>query len=300
MKISILLVTYNQEPYVRQAVGSILHQRIVDNYEIIVADDCSNDGTFEVIREEFESSGQSFRVLSRNSNLGFKDNYRRAFAECKGEYIAVLEGDDYWNDNCRLIKHIQFLDNQPQCVLSFNRYEVLNESTGSLTLSEWNNELNYEYITTNMLALGNRIGNLSACVFRRAAISKLPPDIFNLGAADWLLGMALGEIGVMVKLKEPMSVYRVHSNGLWSGRNYEDQMRRLLKYTIPRYDKFLGYRYHYEFEQHKEKIKSRIYKRISLKQRLLSITPPLFRRILKLILPDFATKALISLLNLLK
>jgi glycosyltransferase involved in cell wall biosynthesis len=284
MKVSILLISYNQAQYIRQAVNSIIDQRISYPYEIIVADDCSNDGTYESICEAFNEAGMEYRSLPREVNLGFKENYRRAFAECLGEYIAVLEGDDYWCDNLRIMKHVEFQDNMPECVISFNRFQVLKERTGSMHLSDWNIEQEFELITTPMMALKNRIGNLSACFFRRSAILKLANGFFDMGAADWLYGMALAEIGLLVRLKEPMSVYRVHQNGLWSGRSHKENMIRLVEYTIPRFDQYFEYRYHQEFEEHKNRIIADLAKTETLKYRLLSLIPSKIKVFIKTII----------------
>lgn len=252
--------------------------------EIIVADDCSTDATSEIITSLLSMSTFTSKVLVDDKNLGMRMNYQRGFAACSGKYIALMEGDDYWSDQRRLVKHIEYLDTHPEYVMTFNRLTVFNEEKGTYRLQEWNHNLSQETITTAMLAKQNIIGNLSACVIRRSAFMKLNPDIHELGFADWMLGMALGEHGTMVKFSEPMSVYRVHAKGKWSGNETKDNFLKMINYTIDKYDKYLGYRYHNEFMAHKIRLKSKL-KKISYTQILDKYIPDFIIHVLKLLIP---------------
>lgn len=287
-----MLVCYNQEPYIKEAVESIIVQEIPVDFEIVVADDCSTDRTTEIIEQTFSQHQRSYIRIDAKHNLGISKNYKRGFAACRGEYIAVIEGDDYWDDPMRLKKHIEFLDNNPNCVLSFNRIKIYYQDKDLLITQSWNHPDNVEFITPNMMARKNRIGNLSACVFRTSALQKLRPDIYDLGIADWMLGMALGEYGGLAKLKEPTSVYRVHDKGKWSGRSKKDKFSRLINTTIPKYDKFLDYQYHEEFEAYKKDILLKL-KRDAIKNTIVKIIPAFLINGLQMITPAFI-KALIK------
>src|SRR5664279_3975429 len=112
MKISILVITYNHEPYIRQALEGIRMQREIADYEIIFCDDRSTDGTVSIAREVLSSSSNvSFYVNEKN--LGITSNYQQAFSKCLGEYIFILEGDDYWIDPYKIKKQVAFLDDHP-------------------------------------------------------------------------------------------------------------------------------------------------------------------------------------------
>jgi len=213
MKLSILLISYNQENYIKQCINSILMQRIAFEYEVIVADDYSIDNTFSLIKDTLLGKIQNLSILDSSINHGISKNYQRGFSECKGEYIAVIEGDDYWTDPERLKKHINFLDNHRECVMSMNRFIIYNEGVSKFSLKEWNVIEDYSYITAQDMAMGNKLGNLSACVFRRSEINKIKPNLYDLNIADWMLGLVLSQNGFIVILKELMSVYRIHDNG---------------------------------------------------------------------------------------
>ena len=129
MKLSILLVSYNHENYIQQGLKGIAIQQCNFEFEVIVADDCSTDNTLILIRDELGKKGLDYKVLESTQNLGLEMNYKRGFEACQGEYIAVLEGDDYWTDPFRLQKHADFLDQHHECSMSFNRLIVFDQTT---------------------------------------------------------------------------------------------------------------------------------------------------------------------------
>jgi len=280
MKVSVLLISYNHEKYIKQCVESILAQETPFKVEVIVADDCSTDATIQIISKLLLKCKFSYKVLDTHKNLGMHKNYQRGFAACSGEYIALMEGDDYWLDSRRLVKHIEYLEKNPECVMSFNRLIVKDEIKGTLREKRWDYPGSTQPVTTAMLAQGNSIGNLSACVIRRSAFMKLDPDIHELGFADWMLGMALGEQGFLVKLKEPMSVYRVHDKGIWHSKTRTDNLKNMIIPNIDKYDKYLGYRYHDEFMAYKKRLKSKLRKNI-YKNNIMKYTPGFLKALIQ-------------------
>lgn len=249
-QVNVLLVCYNQEKYIAQAMESILMQQFNGDLNLVIADDASTDKTMDIIRSYEAKSPFPFLFLPEAKNLGIFHNYRRAFAACQGDYIAVMEGDDYWMESDRIQKHVDFLENHLDCVMSMNRLNNLYQEQGIFVAQKWPYKKDFQCISSRMLAMGNLLGNLSACVFRNSAIQKLKPEIFDINTADWMLGLALGQWGYIAKLKELSSVYRISQSGLWSRKSKKQRMHDLNE-TITRYDKFLEYRYTKEFSAHK-------------------------------------------------
>lgn len=246
IRVDVLLVCYNQEQYIGQAVESILMQRFDGDLNLIVADDCSTDKTLDAIRSYEPNAPFPFVYLPNQTNLGIFKNYERAYAACDGDYIAILEGDDYWTDPNRLQKHIDFLESHSDCVMTMNRLNNLYQESNRFVPQKWPFKNDFQYISARMLAMGNLLGNLSACILRNSAVKKLKPGIFDINTADWMLGLALGEWGYIAKLKDLSSVYRISNKGLWSRKSKKQKLHDLNE-TISRYDKFLEYRYSKEF-----------------------------------------------------
>jgi glycosyltransferase involved in cell wall biosynthesis len=294
MKVNILLVTFNHEKYIRQCLNSILMQQLEAEVEVIVADDLSSDQTMAIIREYAMRNLFPFVFLDTKNHLGFVQNYKRAFAACKGDYIAVMEGDDYWTDPMRLETHVKFLEKHRECVLSMNRYITCVESRFAFSVPPWTQGDDFEYVTAQQMALGNRLGNLSACVFRRTEIEKLKPDMFEFDISDWMFGIALGQFGLLAILKEAMSVYRVHSQGQWSRLNNEEQKKILLD-VADKYNKYLEFRFDEQFIQYKQRLITPPVAKPAVKKYPLSgYFPPVMIYIVKLLVPGNAVRFLKS------
>jgi glycosyltransferase involved in cell wall biosynthesis len=246
VEVNVLVVCYNQEKYIGQAMESILMQRFKGDLNLIIADDASTDKTLEIIRSYEAKSPFSFIYLISETNLGIFHNYRRAYAACNGDYIAVMEGDDYWLEPDRIQKHVDFLEVHQDCVMSMNRLNNFYQEQNRFVAQKWPYKADYQYISARMLAMGNLLGNLSACVLRNSAVKKLKPEIFDINTADWMLGLALGEWGYIAKLKDLSSVYRISQSGLWSRKTKKQRLHDLNE-TVTRYDQFLEYRYSKEF-----------------------------------------------------
>ena len=215
--LSIILVSYNHEKYVLQALDSVFSQDIKCKVEVIVADDCSQDNTLDIIKS-FENSDSRFDFifLESESNLGITRNYERAFAACNGKYIAVLECDDYWANSTKLSQQIDFLEEHTAANLCATNYYVFEEQKAQFSKRvDW--DCPYTFIGSRELILDNVIGNFSTCMYRNSAIKRLPKKLFSLKSYDWIINISLGIDGLLGFISKPMSVYRLHSDGVWSG-----------------------------------------------------------------------------------
>src|SRR6476646_9455354 len=106
MKLSVLICAYNQEPYIEQAVRSALAQRANFDFEIVIGEDHSRDATPDILRRLAEEHPNRIRLTINDKNLGMHGNYRATYDRCRGAYIALLEGDDYWIDPLKLQKQV--------------------------------------------------------------------------------------------------------------------------------------------------------------------------------------------------
>ena len=102
--ISIAMTTYNGAQYIKEQIESILNQTIQD-FELIICDDCSSDNTFELL-QEYASKDSRITALRNDKNLGFKRNFEKVIGLCKGDYIALSDQDDIWFPN-----HLEILKN---------------------------------------------------------------------------------------------------------------------------------------------------------------------------------------------
>ena len=249
-KVSVLLVTYNHEKYIREAMDSLLMQETNFDFEIVAADDHSLDATRAII-DGYRTENHSIRVLPSEPNLGITRNYQRGFKACRGEYVAVLEGDDYWTSPTKLKTMVEFLETHRECAFCFHRFlRRVEDSTQSSVHPPFEITTEFALLTAAQLAKGNFVGNFSACVYRREVIERLDPSLFEMKVYDWMFNIAVAQEGMIGYVPVIMSVYRAHPSGVWSGKTLNEHKPELLE-LIDEYNKYLDFKFDAEFQFHK-------------------------------------------------
>ena len=137
--VSVCMITYNHSKYVRKAIRGVFNQESNLIIELLISDDFSTDGTDEIIQEELRNTPQGFIVnyIKRKKNVGVNENFINALYNCRGKYIAICEGDDYWDDNNKLAIQYEFLSNNKGFVMSFHDGFIVKENrvTGDMILN---------------------------------------------------------------------------------------------------------------------------------------------------------------------
>lgn len=249
--VSVLLVTYNHAKFVRQALDGVLMQQTDFEFEIVAVDDCSTDGTLGIL-QDYEKQYSQLRVLPAPENLGISRNYQRGFTACRGEFVAVLEGDDYWISPRKLEITRDFLKRNPACSLCFHRvlrYEMLREQV-AIFPPHWSVE---QILTVNELATDNFIGGFSTCVYRREIIAGLRPQLWELDIREWFFNIVVAEQGSIGYVPQILSVYRVHPGGIWSLKSQAELSSELSR-LLDLYDKFLEFKYQKEFDSVRKRL----------------------------------------------
>jgi glycosyltransferase involved in cell wall biosynthesis len=227
VKLSVLMITYNHERFVAQAIRSVLMQRVDFDYELVVGDDCSTDRTPRIIREFHDSRPNLIRPIMRNENLGAVDNFLQTLGACRGEYIAFLEGDDYWVSSDKLQKQVDFLDQHPDFSMCMHDTDVQMPDGNLLPGLAVSKKALREGALVLEDVIAAKPCHASSTVLRRSAVPELPNWLHSLKMCDWplfALAAAEGAVGYVDGLT---SVYRVHSAGVWSRLDLREQLREL-------------------------------------------------------------------------
>lgn len=257
IKLNVVLITYNHEKYIEQTLQTILMQETNFKFNILIADDCSTDNTLNLIRQIETTTDIPFIYLPNDHNLGIMQNYKRSFAACDADYVAIMEGDDLWTDKGRLQKHVDFLNNHTECAMTFNRFAVKDFEKDTVniqpTFAPIEEEKFYKYITGHDLAYSNLIGNFSTCVYRNSALKMLPDQLFSIKCYDWLTNIMVSKSGLIGCLIQPMSIYRIHSAGVWSGQSQREQIQSIVD-AIEIYDEYTNREFTAGFSAHKERL----------------------------------------------
>jgi glycosyltransferase involved in cell wall biosynthesis len=213
--VSVLAVTYNHARFVREALDGALAQRLPQPFEILISEDCSTDGTREIVRGYAESHPELIRLLLSERNLRSNEVVARGFQAARGRYVALLDGDDYWTTDDKLRAQVALLDARPDLTICFHNVHLVDErsqSTGKL----WNAPSQPEVSGLQDLLRGNFIAT-SSVVYRRAAVAEIPGwyDQF-FPVTDWPLHVLYAREGGIGYLDRTLGAYRLHSGGLFS------------------------------------------------------------------------------------
>jgi glycosyltransferase involved in cell wall biosynthesis len=122
--VSVMMITYNHAPFIAQAIQGVLHQKVNFPLELVIGEDCSTDGTREIVLEYQKKFPDIIRGITSDKNVGGRKNAHRTGKECRGKYIAYCEGDDYWHHPSKLQKQADYLESHPECGLVYSSYDV--------------------------------------------------------------------------------------------------------------------------------------------------------------------------------
>lgn len=217
--VSIFCITYNHSKFISKAIEGFLMQQCNFNIEIIIGDDCSNDGTTQII-DEYAAKNPHIKRLIAPQNLGPTQNMIRVALAAKGKYVATCDGDDYWTDPLKLQKQIDFLENNPEYVICTHYTRKINADDTEVTYLNFNPKpLSYSF--NDLIVNKQEHTSTASLIYRNIE------EIRNIYSQDWFLKvnacdkfLKLYSTWVTGKkiyvLPETMSSYRRHVGGIWS------------------------------------------------------------------------------------
>ena len=203
--VSVVIITFNHQNYIEEAINSVLSQDCSFNFEIILANDCSTDQTHDIIQSVLKSNPRSscIKYIEHKKNIGITPNFVFALRKSKGKYIAVCEGDDYWTDNLKLQKQVDFLENN----IDYNLVGHYAMSSQEKVLGKFKNDT-FEF--KDIYQKNLRIPTASL-VFRNNI--SYPDWIFDIYGGDRAVIFLNAQKGKLKILPFLGSFYRVHEGG---------------------------------------------------------------------------------------
>ncbi len=212
-KLSVCMISYNQELFIAEAIESVVHQKTKFRFELVISDDCSTDSTPLIIQSYKQQYPELIRVIPRPENLGVVSNFLQTIRECKSKYVAFLEGDDYWTDDHKLQKQVDLLEGASDIAVCFHPVKIKNQRTGKLIKT---NASGFRRITTTKDILKRNYIQTSSVVFRNLNKGIFPDWIASLSMGDWPVHILNSLHGDIYCLPETMGVYRIHGASEWS------------------------------------------------------------------------------------
>lgn len=252
MKLSVCIFTYNHCKYITKAIDGALSQLTDFDYEIVIGDDCSSDGTREIIQNYERKYPNRIKAIYNQKNLGMMQNNINTILECKGEYIALLDGDDFWVENTKLQTQIDFLESNTDYSFCFHDGNIFVENGSNINSTCCNYTSNKDIFFKDVIYECG-IPTFSI-IFRSSAIRDYPPSWFKtLNAPDRPLFLLLADKGKGYYFDNCWGTYRLHSNGCWTGQGYQSRwLTHLQIYRV--LNKHFNYRYIKEFTFYQNKV----------------------------------------------
>lgn len=215
-KVSVVMITYNHEKFIAQAIESVLMQETVFPVELVIGEDCSTDGTRTIVQEYAGKYPNVIRALLPNRNLGMHTNFLAMHAACCGDYFAYLEGDDYWTSEHKLRKQVNLLEEHSDYAMCFHRVKIFRDQPREDVGESPPPKLRTPFQTITTLLEGCFLMTGSV-LLRKTCYPDFPPGFTELAMGDWptwILAARNGKIGYIDDL---MGCYRLHAGGVHSG-----------------------------------------------------------------------------------
>lgn len=232
--LSVVVTTYNHRKYIKECLDSILKQKTNFSFEILIGEDDSTDGTREFCKQYTKKYPNIINLFLRkrkdviyiNGNPTGRFNFLQSLKACKGKYIALCEGDDYWTDPLKLQKQVDFMEANPEYHICFHNAQIFDQKSKKLKKNSITRKVSN---TTNIsdLARGNYIQ--TPTVLFRKNFEEVPDWFVKSPLGDWTLYMLVTKYGKIYKMNDSMAVYRHHDESIWSQKSKFYRIANTLK-----------------------------------------------------------------------
>lgn len=224
--VSVAMITYNHEAFIAQAVNSALAQQVDFPVEIVIGEDRSTDGTRAILQRLAEENPGRIRLLLRESNIGMMQNFVQTLRACRGEFIALLEGDDFWTDPTKLARQVEFLRANPDfAICHHNAWKLRGSLSADTPL--WHPRPLPARQTLPDLLDENPIVTCTA-MYRAGLITDFPEWFTQARLGDWLLHLLNARHGAVGYLDRTMAAYRQHAGSVWASQSRRRNLEGIL------------------------------------------------------------------------
>lgn len=254
--VSVVCIAFNQVKYIRQCMESIVTQKTSFPFHLLIHDDCSTDGTTEIIREFEEKYPDIVKPLYEEENQYKKGGVMPSYLvlpHVTGKYVAFCEGDDYWDDPLKLQKQFDALEANPDCHLCVHRVKTVWENGEDSGISIPNKFSGTQNIPseTFIRSVEDFQFHLLSFFFRgediRAYINDLPEFAKIADVSDECFELYFGNLGNVCFIDETMASHRAGSIGCWNSRNQDEKRvkhHEKMIAAMESYDEYTQGKYH--------------------------------------------------------
>lgn len=217
--VSIICNAYNHEEYIRKTLEGFVMQKTDFIFEVLVHDDASSDHTAEIIREFEVKYPNIIKPIYETENQYSKHDgslSRIQYERVKGKYVAFCEGDDYWIDENKLQRQVNFMDNHPDyslCVTSSIMMDVNTKKEDDRMIISQDRDID---VTEIIKEEHGRFFQLASSLFRKDIVLNIPMWRISFPVGDTALFIQAGINGKIRMLADITSVYNCGTNSSWT------------------------------------------------------------------------------------
>jgi glycosyltransferase involved in cell wall biosynthesis len=217
MKVSILMATYNHAPFISQAISSVLMQQVDFEYELIIGEDCSTDGTRDIVIDFANRFPHIIKPVLHSVNLGPHGNGLKMFPFIRGEYIALIDGDDYWTDPYKLKKQVSLLDSNPVYSMCFTNSTIVDDENKTTKKSRV--PVDKQRPLSQLDIISGYCPPSNTYLVRTSLIMPIPEAWKKCINGDFVIAVHSTDHGPAGYLNETTAAYRKHEKGIWSTKS---------------------------------------------------------------------------------
>lgn len=223
--VSVVMITYGHEAFIRQAVEGVLMQECDFPVELIVADDCSPDNTPAVMQEILTTHPRAswVRYVRHEKNKGMMPNFMWALQQANGKYIALCDGDDFWTDPHKLQKQVNYLEKNQNIAVVCHDAMVVDRNGKEIKESAYAFSDHQRDLSPEELMMC-KCNVLTQTMCFRNNFSKIPKEMKKAFFGDTFLTSILGEYGGSKYFPNKMAAYRKSGIGVYSGATISNRL----------------------------------------------------------------------------
>lgn len=247
--VSVFMVTYNHEKYVAQAIESVVTQQVNFDFELVIGEDCSPDGTRAICEQYAAKYPGIVRLLVSDKNHGPQGNTIRVLWECRGKYIAFCEGDDYWTDPLKLQKQVDFLESHPDFSICFADVTVVDE-VGDCLADKYPRKQGDVYTIEDIILSPRNIIPTPTMICRNV-LPDSAPEFFRKAklSGDIIIQFFSADKGKIRFFNEVNAVYRNHQGGITKMEEFKKASDEDLFRIFEQANEYFGFRYNAVFRK---------------------------------------------------
>ncbi len=235
--VSVLVTTYNHKYYIAKCLDSILMQNTTFPIELVIGEDCSTDGTGEIVEEYKNRYPNIIRLIASKENVGPVKNGLRGIRACSGKFLSVCDGDDFWNDKNKLQKQVDFLEKNEEYGIVYSDIYIIDKEGKEVVNNKVIDQTYYKsgYVFWDLMR--NCFINTNTVLIRKKILDELLHESrFDIKTKwfiyDYWFWLNIAKEHKVHFFNEKMATYRIHSNNLSGNKRFFSERSLYLKLDV--------------------------------------------------------------------